>query len=57
LQWQLQNNRKERNTKEENVKTNIHWTGTAADMVEFAYGALETKRFNYGDVDINLLIS
>lgn len=56
LQWQLQNNRKERSLKEEHAKTNIHWTGTAADLVEFAYGALETKKFENGDIDINLLI-
>jgi len=56
LQWQLQNNSKERNSKEENAKTNIHWTGTAADLVEFAYGALETKKFENGEIDINLLI-
>lgn len=34
----------------------LKWTGTAADLVEFAYGALETKRLNKGDIDINLLI-
>jgi hypothetical protein len=56
LQWQLQNNSKQRNSKEEKAKTNIHWTGTAADLVEFAYGALETKKFENGDIDINLLI-
>jgi len=56
LQWQLQNNKKERSLKEENAKTNIHWTGTAADLVEFAYGALETKKFENGDIDENDLI-
>ncbi|MFR3214833.1 MAG: RteC domain-containing protein [Dysgonomonas mossii] len=56
LQWQLQYNRKERILEEENAKTNIHWTGTAADLVEFAYGALETKKFENGDIDINLLV-
>ena len=56
LQWQLQNNRGKGNQKEIISKKNPHWTGTAADLVEFAYGALETKKFDNGDIDINSLI-
>lgn len=56
LQWKLQNNNTQNNQKERNSKGSIQWTGTAADLVEFAYGALETKSFNNGDIDINLLI-
>lgn len=56
LQWQLQNNRDKENQKENKSEVNIRWTGTAADLVEFAYGALETKKFENGDIDINLLI-
>lgn len=50
LQWQLQNNRGKGNQKERNPETIIHWTRTAADLVEFAYGALETKKFENGDI-------
>jgi len=35
---------------------NIQWTGTGADLVEFAYGGLETKRFNDGEIDENDLL-
>jgi len=56
LQWQLQNNKLQNNHRERNSKSYIKWTGTAADLVEFAYGALETKKFENGDIDINLLI-
>ncbi|MDR1504363.1 MAG: RteC domain-containing protein [Prevotella sp.] len=56
IQWQLQNENL-RFKQETLQRTTLKWTGTAADLVEFTYGALETKRFNYGDIDINLLIS
>lgn len=56
LQWQLQNNSNKENQKEKILEQKLHWTGTAADLVEFAYGALETKKFENGDIDINLLI-
>lgn len=38
------------------TNSSIKWSGTAADLVEFAYGALELKKFNNGDIDINNLI-
>ncbi len=56
LQWQLQNNSNKGNQKEKKLEQDLHWTGTAADLVEFAYGALETKKFENGDIDIRELI-
>lgn len=55
IQWQLQNGILI-SKKGTSQKTNLKWTGTVADLVEFAYGALETKKFNHGDIDINILI-
>lgn len=55
IQWQLQNGVLSLE-KEVSKKTNLKWTGTAADLVEFAYGSLETKKFNYGDIDENDLV-
>lgn len=56
MQWQLQNDKVQGNQKERNLGKGIRWTGTAADLVEFAYAALETKKFENGDIDINSLI-
>lgn len=39
-----------------NLKPPVKWTGSAADLVELAYGIVEAKRFNGGDVDINAVI-
>lgn len=39
-----------------NLKPPIKWTGSAADLVELAYGIVEAKRFNDGDADINTVI-
>lgn len=55
LQWQLQNNSNKGNQKKKSEQ-HLHWTGTVTDLVEFAYGALETKKFENGDIDINLLV-
>lgn len=53
LQWQLQNG----NTLLGRTSNSIlQWTGSCADLVEFAYAALETKRFNGGDIDENVLV-
>lgn len=38
------------------LKTDIQWSGTAADLVELAYGGLEAKRFNGGEIGINDLV-
>jgi len=55
IQWQLQNGRSVPNR--ENIRrSDLEWTGTIADLVELAYGIHETKRFNHGNIDINLLI-
>ena len=32
--------------------TPLYWSGSKSDLVELAYGILETKRFNDGDIDI-----
>lgn len=56
MQWQLQNDKVQGNKKERNLGKGIRWTGTAADLVEFAYAALETRKFENGDIDINELI-
>lgn len=32
--------------------TPLYWSGSKSDLVELAYGILETKRFNEGDIDI-----
>lgn len=50
-QWKLQANMIQSQQGEKHLEIGIRWTGTAADLVEFAYGALETKRFNNGDID------
>ncbi len=46
MQWQLQNKLRQEQTSKVTGSVQIKWTGTATDLVEFAYGALETKRFN-----------
>lgn len=40
----------------DNLKPPVKWTGSAADLVELAYGIVEAKRFNGGDVDMNVTI-
>lgn len=55
LQWNLQN-RKLTSSIEDMPVMDIQWTGSVADLVEFAYGALETKKFNHGDIDENCLV-
>ena len=56
IQWQLQKG--EINSKIATIdNTPISWSGTVADLVEFAYGALETKRFNNGNIDTIDLIN
>lgn len=32
--------------------TPLYWSGSKSDLVELAYGILETKRFNGGNIDI-----
>lgn len=32
--------------------TPLYWSGSKSDLVELAYGILETKRFNERDIDI-----
>ncbi len=56
LQWEIQSNKNQVQEKEFNKDFRLRWTGTAADLVEFAYGALETKRFENGEIDINQLM-
>lgn len=34
------------------LDTPLYWSGSKSDLVELAYGILETKRFNEGDIDI-----
>lgn len=56
LQWQLQGNKNPVQIKGNSLKSDLRWSGTGADLVEMAYGALEAKRFNDGDIDENHLI-
>jgi len=56
LQWQLQSNKIQQPTRTNNFTSNLKWTGTVADLVELAYGALEAKKFNNGDIDENDLV-
>lgn len=37
-------------------KSPVIWTGNASDLVELAYGIIETKRFNQGDVDVKVAV-
>lgn len=37
-------------------KTGLYWSGSKSDFVELAYGLLETKCFNNGDVEIQQAI-
>lgn len=52
IQWKLQNGELQP-LKDNILKSKLKWTGTAADLVEFTYGAVDTKRLNNGDIDLN----
>jgi len=57
IQWQLQNGvQLQLHGNNKGNRENIQWTGTGSDLVELAYAALETKKFNDGEIDINVLI-
>lgn len=36
----------------EKPKTPLYWSGSKSDLIELAYGILETKHFNNGDIEI-----
>lgn len=56
IQWQIQYSPQiAQNEKGGNLT--LKWSGTSADLIELAYGILETKRLNNGDIDINSLTS
>lgn len=40
----------------DDMKPPVKWTGSVADLVELAYGIIESKRFNGGDVDIKTVV-
>lgn len=55
IQWELQQS-SQLTQKDVNLNGKLQWTGTKADLVELAYGTLETKRFNNGEIDENYLV-
>lgn len=55
IQWKIQTE-EQSFIKKEFTRKDLEWTGTVADLVELAYATLETKKINYGDLDINVLI-
>ena len=36
----------------EKPKNQLYWSGSKSDLIELAYGILETKHFNNGDIEI-----
>lgn len=55
LQWRMQKTEQPQ-SKNKDFRFSIEWTGTAADLVEFVYGGIETKRINNGDIDLNYAV-
>lgn len=56
IQWKIQY-RYEYQPEKRQTSSILKWSGTGAELVEFAYGAYETKKFNNGEVDINQLVN
>ncbi len=53
LQWQLQNKTGSEQSSKVVKSENLKWEGTVADLVELAYGIIETKRISRDDIDIS----
>lgn len=58
IRWQMMSGNNENSRmKGQAPETDLYWSGTIAEFVEFGYGLHELKAFNDGDIDISDLIS
>lgn len=53
IQWQLQNKAGLEQSSKVVKSEDLKWKGTVADLVELAYGIMETKRIDRDDIDIS----